>query len=118
LAGVVVSGDRSVPWKPPIHRPIGRRDKAERDRDYARRRNRDAAALYRSAAWRQARAEFLAMHPACSTCGARASVVDHRDPHRGDPAIFWDRSRWQPQCACCHNRKTAARDGGFGNRRR
>jgi hypothetical protein len=32
-----------VPWKPPVHRPVGGRDKAERDRDYAQRRDRVAA---------------------------------------------------------------------------
>jgi 5-methylcytosine-specific restriction protein A len=42
-------------------------------------------------------------------------VVDHIVPHRGDLTVFWDRSRWQALCASCHGRKTAARDGGFGN---
>ena len=98
-----------MPWKPPVHRPIGWRDKAERDRDYAQRRDRVALALYRSVAWREARREFLAAHPACASCGRIATVVDHIDPHRGDPAIFWDRSRWQALCASCHGRKTAAR---------
>ena len=107
-----------VPWKPPVHRPVGWRDKAERDRDYAQRRDRVALALYRSAAWREARREFLAAHPACACCGTPATVVDHVDPHRGDPLIFWDSSRWQSLCASCHGRKTAARDGGFANRRR
>jgi 5-methylcytosine-specific restriction enzyme A len=107
-----------LPWKPPVHRPVGRRDKAQRHRDYAQHRDRNALALYRSAAWREARAEFLAAHPFCSGCGAPATVVDHKDPHRGNPLIFWDRRRWQALCASCHGRKTAARDGGFGNRRR
>jgi hypothetical protein len=45
-------------------------------------------------------------------------VGQQADPHRGDPAIFWDRHRWQAFCVSCHGRKTAAQDGGFGNRRR
>lgn len=107
-----------MPWKPPVHRPIGWRDKAERDRDYARGRDHVALALYRSAAWRKERREFLATHPACFSCASPATVVDHIDPHRGDSTIFWDRSRWQSLCGSCHGRKTAAQDGGFGNRRR
>jgi 5-methylcytosine-specific restriction enzyme A len=106
-----------VPWKPPVHRPVGWRDKAQRDRDYAQHRDRNSLALYHSAAWRKARGEFLAAHPVCS-CGVPATIVDHIDPHRGDPAIFWDRRRWQPLCASCHGRKTAGSNGGFGNRRR
>jgi 5-methylcytosine-specific restriction endonuclease McrA len=32
-----------------------------------------------------------------------ANVVDHRIPHRGDQALFWDRSNWQSLCAPHHN---------------
>ncbi|PAU94052.1 HNH endonuclease, partial [Paracoccus salipaludis] len=45
------------------------------------------------------------------------NTVDHVVPHRGDPERFWDQDGWQPLCASCHSRKTAAEDGGFGNRR-
>lgn len=63
-------------------------------------------------AWRKARAGYLAAHPLCVECegGGRltpATVVDHRAPHRGDRALFWDRNNWQPLCARCHDRKTA-----------
>lgn len=107
-----------MPWQPPVHRPPGWQDKKARDRDYAVHRNKRALALMQSAAWRKARAEFLARHPFCVECGAPATVVDHIVPHRGDPIIFWDRRRWQSMCASCHGRKTVARDGGFGNARR
>ena len=43
-----------------------------------------------------------------------ASVVDHRVPHRGDMALFWDSSNWQSMAKECHDRKTATEDGGFG----
>ena len=118
LAGVVVSGVPVVPWMPPVHRPVGWRDKAQQDRDYAQWRNPAALALYQSPAWRKARAAFLALNPVCAACGVAARVVDHIDPHRGDPAIFWARHRWQALCISCHNRKTATHDGGFGHRRR
>lgn len=53
-------------------------------------------------AWDKARAAFLKANPTCF-CGAPATVVDHRIPHKGDMAIFWDRSNWQPLCAHHHN---------------
>lgn len=55
--------------------------------------------------WRKARAEFLAEHPYCACgCGRKADVVDHVIPHRGNDALFWDRSNWQALAASpCHN---------------
>jgi 5-methylcytosine-specific restriction protein A len=32
-----------------------------------------------------------------------ARVVDHRIPHRGDQALFWDRLNWQPLCKSHHS---------------
>lgn len=32
-----------------------------------------------------------------------ASVVDHVDPHHGDPDKFWDSSMWQSSCDWHHN---------------
>ncbi|MDW3204587.1 MAG: HNH endonuclease signature motif containing protein [Alphaproteobacteria bacterium] len=70
--------------------------------------------------WRKAREAFLAKHPLCEMdCEAEgrvtpATVVDHIVPHKGDRALFWDRSNWQAGCETCHNRKTAREDGGFG----
>jgi len=134
IAGVVVSSTTVtiisiideisiMPVRPPLHRPVGRREKRERDRDYARKRDPLARALYRSKRWRTERAAFLHEHPLCVECARHdvirpASVVDHIDPHGGDETVFWDRSRWQALCASCHGRKTAAKDGGFGNARR
>lgn len=110
-----------MPLRPPIHRPLGRRDKRERDRDTDRKRDPAIRALYASARWQRERRLFLAAHPLCGECQrhqrlAAASVVDHVIPHRGDIERFWDQDGWQPLCATCHSRKTAAEDGGFGNR--
>ncbi|MBB4267611.1 HNH endonuclease [Roseospira visakhapatnamensis] len=104
-----------MPIRPPVHRPKGWRDKAARDRDYLTYRDQSRVRPTRTAAWKRARRAFLAEHPVCAVCGAPATVVDHIVPHRGDLTVFWDRSRWQALCASCHGRKTAARDGGFGN---
>lgn len=53
--------------------------------------------------WRAARTRFLREHPGCAMCPATATVVDHKKPHRGDPAVFWDRSNWQSLCDHCHS---------------
>lgn len=63
--------------------------------------------------WSRSRAAFLRLNPACAEHlkrgdFARATVVDHVEPHRGDQRLFWDRSNWQPLCAQCHGRKTQA----------
>lgn len=109
-----------MPVRPPIHRPVGWREKRERDRDNDRKRDPVIRALYRSKRWQTERATFLREHPLCVECEEHgvirpANIVDHIDPHRGDELVFWDRSRWQALCASCHSRKTASRDGGFGN---
>ena len=59
--------------------------------------------------WEKARAVHLLNHPLCVMCMATgritpANVVDHIVPHRGDQALFWDRSNWQSLCAEHHNR--------------
>jgi 5-methylcytosine-specific restriction protein A len=58
--------------------------------------------------WQKARERHLQAHPLCVMCQAEgrtavATVVDHRDPHRGDQAVFWDESRWQSLCASHHS---------------
>ena len=47
-----------MPWRPPVHRPIGWRDKHARERDYATHRNQASLALLTSVAWRRARLRF------------------------------------------------------------
>ena len=66
--------------------------------------------------WQIAREEFLRVHPTCAKCACRATVVDHIIPHRGDQALFWNRSNWQGLCKRHHDMKTNSQDGGFGNR--
>lgn len=53
--------------------------------------------------WRKARETFLATFPFCVRCGAKATVVDHSTPHKGNQQLFWDMSNWAPSCAHCHN---------------
>lgn len=70
------------------------------------------------AKWQAARKEFLSQpgNQTCSCgCGKPANTVDHEPPHRNDPVKFWDRRTWKAMAFSCHSRKTARRDGGFGN---
>lgn len=78
--------------------------------------------LYCTRAWLDGRTAFLAIHPLCAECEkagrlTAACIVDHIVPHQGDLALFYDQDNWQPLCKPCHDRKTAAEDGGFGNQR-
>jgi 5-methylcytosine-specific restriction protein A len=64
-------------------------------------------------AWQKARARFLAAHPLCTQCESEgrtipATVVDHRIPHRGNQALFWDETNWQSMCKPHHDSKTQA----------
>ena len=65
--------------------------------------------------WRSSRKKFLQEHPFCIRCQqdsklTPATVVDHIIPHRGDQALFWDKTNWQPLCKQCHDKKTMTED--------
>lgn len=70
--------------------------------------------------WRAARRAFLDANPLCLMCKAQgirtqANIVDHIKAHRGDLALFWDPSNWQPMCAHHHNsHKQSLEKGGHG----
>lgn len=88
------------------------------DSDYNRQRGTAHQRGY-TAEWRKASKQFLKENPICAECErngkiTRATLVDHRIPHKGDMTLFWDRCNWQPLCASCHGRKTAKEDGRWG----
>ena len=63
--------------------------------------------------WRKARRVFLAQNPLCTYCQDEgittpAVDVDHIEPHKGDPVLFWDVSNWQGLCKH-HHQSTKAR---------
>ncbi|MBS7737928.1 MULTISPECIES: HNH endonuclease signature motif containing protein [unclassified Chelatococcus] len=64
--------------------------------------------LYKTAAWRQLRLSCLAAHPLCVMCEevgdvTPADTVDHKIPHRGDTALFFDPGNLQSLCKRCHD---------------
>lgn len=72
-----------------------------------------------SADWERESKRFLRSHPICAICRrAPATCVDHIEPHKGNPVMFWARSNWQPACRSCNSAKAARSEGGFGNQRR
>ena len=65
--------------------------------------------------WRKVRAAYLRKHPLCVKCMAdgryvQATVVDHIQPHRGNPVLMWDESNYQALCKPCHDKKTGHED--------
>jgi 5-methylcytosine-specific restriction endonuclease McrA len=53
--------------------------------------------------WQREREAFLKVNRVCKRCGASATIVHHRIPHRGNPRIFWNRTDWIPVCKPCHD---------------
>lgn len=79
------------------------------NREYdARRRTHAWRKLYKDPRWVKGRKLHLARHPLCVMCEARgitraANTVDHKVPHRGDEARFFDEANWQSLCSTCHD---------------
>lgn len=72
--------------------------------------------LYHSAAWLKIRAYQLQIEPMCRMCAEQgrvtvATVCDHIEPHRGDPAQFYA-GPFQSLCKPCHDRHAQRRDEG------
>lgn len=76
--------------------------------------------LYTHRRWRNLRDRHLSKHPLCVMCEAegrttQAKIVDHRIPHRGDMALFWDRNNLQSLCKPHHDvTKQSLEKGGEG----
>lgn len=74
--------------------------------------------FYRSKEWRALRAAVLRRDPICRTpgCTRPSTHVDHNTPRARGGSDH--PSNLVGRCASCHSAKTAAADGGFGNKRR
>lgn len=62
--------------------------------------------FYASKRWKILRDEVRQAEPFCRICGQLMTDVDHVVPHRGDEALFFDRSNLQGLCLECHSAKT------------
>ena len=64
---------------------------------------------YKTQAWRRLRWQILTRDLfACQMCGRIETdtsklVADHKRPHRGDEALFWDAANLWCLCESCHN---------------
>ena len=86
--------------KPPASRFRKHSPSTERERSQRRRQDHDWRGWYGKAEWQKLRLEILKRDKyICQVTGERLSgrypapnspVVDHKIPHRGDPALFWD----------------------------
>lgn len=71
---------------------------------------------YNTTRWRALRMailtrdRFTCQWPGCGYMTADTSqlVADHKQPHRGDEALFWDEGNLQTLCKPCHDRKKQA----------
>jgi 5-methylcytosine-specific restriction protein A len=106
-----------MPKAAPKHRPATTPPRRHCPPEQSRQARRTLAT--NCAAWRKLRASVLSAEPLCRECSKRGIVraANHVDHENGDPSNN-DPSNLQPLCAPCHSRKTAAEDGGFGNRRK
>jgi 5-methylcytosine-specific restriction protein A len=96
--------------------PYGHCHRHQRERDRQRGTAHDRG--YTSS-WRIRSKAWLEEHLFCEDCLAqgertRATVVDHKVPHRGNQGLFWDESNWSALCKRHHDVKTARLDHGFG----
>ena len=64
--------------------------------------------LYKTPEWKALRAEQLRKQPLCERHLARgltvaADTVNHREPHKGDRALFFDPTNVESTCKPCHD---------------
>ena len=74
--------------------------------------------LYTTKRWRKLRAAQLVKQPLCEMCAehskvTEATVVDHKEPHRGDMVRFWA-GPFQSTCKHCHDSHKQREENGGG----
>jgi len=93
---------------------------AFRDRDRLRRKNEPWRRWYNLKRWKVLRLEILARDGwTCQQTGAlltgtpnraHSAVVDHVEPHRGDPVRFWNPANLQAVAKCWHDSEKQRRE--------
>jgi 5-methylcytosine-specific restriction protein A len=88
-----------------------------REHDARRRTAQPWRALYKTARWLHLREAQLRDEPLCQRCKARgvvreATVVHHKEAHKGDPVLFFDAGNLASSCKPCHDRDEQAIERG------
>jgi 5-methylcytosine-specific restriction protein A len=77
-------------------------------------------AWYQSAQWKRLRLRvFFRDMFTCQECGriegdTSKLVAHHKNPHKGDPVLFWDEEKIETVCCPCHDGPIKARERGTG----
>ncbi|WP_426036481.1 hypothetical protein [Brevundimonas sp. DC300-4] len=92
---------------PPTFRPAGNLSRPEANKLYDARRGSSRSRGY-TASWDRAAAGHRVRDPLCRYCALvdevkAADLVDHLYPHKGDQAVFWNKTYWVSSCSDCHN---------------
>lgn len=92
-------------------------------KQYDTRRDPNVKIMLNSKRYKETRLRQLRKYPLCAICSRpgklkKATVLDHKIPHKGDVKLFWDTKNHQSLCVSCHSTKTNKYDGGFGNKQR
>jgi 5-methylcytosine-specific restriction endonuclease McrA len=80
-------------------------------------------AWYRTPRWRAIRiATFMRDGFTCQHCGRLEGntsllVANHKQPHRGDPVLFWDEGNIETACKPCHDGPIQAAENAAMHRR-
>lgn len=112
-----------MPKRIPVHRPLAHQRVRPIEQHLVARRGSAHTRGY-TKRWARYSKLRLQQYPHCVRCMMAGLVVlatqtDHIIPVEGpeDPR-FWDPTNHQSLCTPCHSAKTAAEDGGYGNRKR
>ncbi len=86
---------------------MGRREESRRQADQKRTREKLWRRLYSTVRWKRMRRNKLSKTPWCEPCQAQgmsrvATVVNHKEPHRGDLRLFFH-GELESCCENCHN---------------
>ncbi|RZJ19112.1 MAG: HNH endonuclease [Brevundimonas sp.] len=96
-----------MPSLPPTFRPANAVTRRDTNRASDARRGSARERGYTSA-WDRASRGHLRSSPLCRYCElidevTAATLTDHLYPHRGDQALFWNRTYWISCCKPCHD---------------
>jgi 5-methylcytosine-specific restriction enzyme A len=100
-----------MPGKPQTFRPqhqIRAAIQSRKDFDTRRRHELEYRAWYKLPIWQSSRVAQLARQPLCETCLKRgevtaATVVHHKEAHKGDWQKFIDPANHESACKPCHD---------------